>query len=196
VRSPVDICLGTRPSQAAKSRPLENTSPAPIAATIALEMIGPMPGTLISRSQLESRRAALGWFLGRKYDRLKSNICRIAPKLFPIFPHNCINYLFRLNAATLPDLIDYRAAIDQSASEERQQAFRPAGRAADQIRANNQHEDCQSARPHRAALVTRPRHRGDRIEPGTSENGTFETYQPAWKLSAYRGRPEVIALSK
>jgi hypothetical protein len=52
VRSPVEICLGTRPRQAAKSRPLENTSPAPIAATIALEMIGPIPGTLISRSQL------------------------------------------------------------------------------------------------------------------------------------------------
>src|SRR5664279_976265 len=48
VRSPVEICLGTSPSQAAKSRPLVNTSPAPIAATIALEMIGPMPGTLIS----------------------------------------------------------------------------------------------------------------------------------------------------
>src|ERR1019366_8775494 len=57
VRSPVEICLGTSPSQAAKSRPLENTSPAPIAATIALEMIGPMPGTLISRSQPASRRA-------------------------------------------------------------------------------------------------------------------------------------------
>src|SRR4029453_5787740 len=39
VRSPVEICLGTRPRKAAKSRPLENTSPAPIAATIALEMI-------------------------------------------------------------------------------------------------------------------------------------------------------------
>src|SRR5258708_37708606 len=38
VRSPVDICLGTRPSQAAKSRPLENTAPAPIAATIALQI--------------------------------------------------------------------------------------------------------------------------------------------------------------
>ena len=51
VRSPVDICFGTRPSQAAKSRPLENASPVPIAATIALEMIGPMPGTLTSRLQ-------------------------------------------------------------------------------------------------------------------------------------------------
>jgi hypothetical protein len=30
---------------------LVNTSPAPIAATIALEMIGPIPGTLINRSQ-------------------------------------------------------------------------------------------------------------------------------------------------
>jgi hypothetical protein len=34
-----------------KSRPFENASPAPIAATIALEIIGPMPGTDISRSQ-------------------------------------------------------------------------------------------------------------------------------------------------
>src|SRR5271156_4671537 len=57
VRSPVDICLGTSPSQAAKSRPLENPSPVPIAATMALEMIGPIPGTLISRSQPASWRA-------------------------------------------------------------------------------------------------------------------------------------------
>src|SRR5215472_7505583 len=57
VRSPVEICLGTSPSQAAKSRPLPNASPVPMAATIALEMIGPMPGTLINRSQPASRRA-------------------------------------------------------------------------------------------------------------------------------------------
>ena len=31
--------------------------PAPIAATIALEMIGPMPGTRMSRPQLASCRA-------------------------------------------------------------------------------------------------------------------------------------------
>ena len=37
---PVDICFGTRPSQAAKSRPLQKAVPLPIAATIALEMIG------------------------------------------------------------------------------------------------------------------------------------------------------------
>src|SRR6267143_2810729 len=36
VRSLVEICLGTSPSQAPKSRPLENTSPVPIAATMAL----------------------------------------------------------------------------------------------------------------------------------------------------------------
>ena len=41
--------MGTRPSQAAKSRPFENVAPVPIAATMALEMIGPMPGTLNSR---------------------------------------------------------------------------------------------------------------------------------------------------
>src|SRR5215470_807911 len=57
VRSPVENCLGTRPSQAAKSRPLENASPVPIAATTALEMIGPMPGTLTNRSQPASWRA-------------------------------------------------------------------------------------------------------------------------------------------
>src|SRR5262245_6296860 len=51
VRSPVEICFGTRPSHAAKSRPFEKPSPLPIPATIALEMIGPMPGTVISRSQ-------------------------------------------------------------------------------------------------------------------------------------------------
>jgi hypothetical protein len=44
VRSPVEICLGTSPSQAAKSRPLVNASPVPIAATIALEMDWPDPG--------------------------------------------------------------------------------------------------------------------------------------------------------
>jgi hypothetical protein len=42
-------------SQAAKSRPLANASPLPIAATMALEMIGPMPGTLTSRSQPASQ---------------------------------------------------------------------------------------------------------------------------------------------
>src|SRR6266487_6349540 len=40
---PVEICLGTSPSQAAKARPLANASPAPLAATIPLEMIGPLP---------------------------------------------------------------------------------------------------------------------------------------------------------
>src|SRR5262245_33631933 len=49
-RPPVEVCFGTRPSQAAKSRPLQKTSPLPIPATVALEMIGPMPGTLISRT--------------------------------------------------------------------------------------------------------------------------------------------------
>jgi hypothetical protein len=34
-----------------------NASPVPIAATIALEMIGPIPGTLIKRSQPASRHA-------------------------------------------------------------------------------------------------------------------------------------------
>src|ERR1700745_2891877 len=49
--SPVDICLGTRPSQAEKSRPRVKAVPLPIAATTALEMIGPMPGIVIKCRQ-------------------------------------------------------------------------------------------------------------------------------------------------
>ena len=49
--------FGNEPQPVAKSRPLVNTSPAPIAATIALEMMGPIPGTLISRPQPASWRA-------------------------------------------------------------------------------------------------------------------------------------------
>src|ERR1700719_941113 len=70
VRSPVEICLGTSPSQAAKSRPLVNTSPAPIAATIALEMIGPTPGTLINRSQPASWRASASISADRRSNAL------------------------------------------------------------------------------------------------------------------------------
>jgi hypothetical protein len=44
-------------NQAAKSRPLAKLAPSPIAATIALAMIGPIPGTVINRPQLTSVRA-------------------------------------------------------------------------------------------------------------------------------------------
>jgi len=47
-----DDALAANPSQAAKSRPLENTSPVPIAATMALEMTGPMPGTVMASMQM------------------------------------------------------------------------------------------------------------------------------------------------
>ena len=53
-RPPVLYCRGTRPSQAPKSRPRSKASPVPMAATIAVEISGPMPGTLISRRQLAS----------------------------------------------------------------------------------------------------------------------------------------------
>ena len=43
-----------RPIQAEKSRPLANAAPLPIAAIIALEMIGPMPGTVVTLRQLLS----------------------------------------------------------------------------------------------------------------------------------------------
>jgi hypothetical protein len=56
VRSPVDICFGTKPSQAAKSRPLAKAAPLPMAATMALAMSGPMPRY---RHQLTATLAAL-----------------------------------------------------------------------------------------------------------------------------------------
>jgi hypothetical protein len=51
IRLPVDICFGTRPSHAAKSRPFAKAVPLPIAATIALAMIGPTLGTVINCRQ-------------------------------------------------------------------------------------------------------------------------------------------------
>src|SRR6202011_4964471 len=59
VRSPVEICLGTSPSQAPKSRPFENAAPLPIAATVALDMIGPMPGTVIHKALAASANSRL-----------------------------------------------------------------------------------------------------------------------------------------
>jgi len=41
---PVLYCRGTRPSQAPKSRPLSKASPVPIAATTAVEIMGPIAG--------------------------------------------------------------------------------------------------------------------------------------------------------
>jgi hypothetical protein len=57
VRSPVDSCFGS-PSQAPKSRPCVKPAPLPIAATTALEMIGPTPGTVITRWQASSCSAS------------------------------------------------------------------------------------------------------------------------------------------
>src|ERR1051326_9230744 len=55
-RPPVLCCRGTRPSQAAKSRPRPKASPVLIAATMPVAMIGPIPGTLIRRWHLGSIR--------------------------------------------------------------------------------------------------------------------------------------------
>ena len=74
VRSPVDICLGTRPIQAEKSRPLANAAPLPIAATIALEMIGPMPGTVMTLRQLLSLFAKVS--ISLVTGSIRSSSCR------------------------------------------------------------------------------------------------------------------------
>ena len=65
VRSPVDICLGTSPIHAEKSRPLANAAPLPIAATIALEMIGPMPEAI--DAAFRRGMADLGYVEGKNY---------------------------------------------------------------------------------------------------------------------------------
>ena len=56
---PVDFCKGVRPSQAAKSRPLANVSIGGASAAIAVAVMGPTPGMVISRratgSSLERR---------------------------------------------------------------------------------------------------------------------------------------------
>ena len=56
-----------------------------------------------------------------------------------------------------------RAAIFVRQDPQRRQAGRPADRAADQIRAGDQPQDRQSARPHHPAVAARSRRRGDRV---------------------------------
>jgi GAF domain-containing protein len=63
VRSPVEICFGTRPSQAAKSRPFSKASPVPIAATIALA---------IENARLLSELHQRTDELGRSVDELRA----------------------------------------------------------------------------------------------------------------------------
>src|SRR5262249_35159318 len=46
---PVEFCRGTRPSQAANSRPLRKPLGSTTVAAMAVAMIGPMPGTLARR---------------------------------------------------------------------------------------------------------------------------------------------------
>ena len=46
---PVDFCRGTRPSQAAKSRPLRNSCIGGAKASIAIAPIGPIPGMVWRR---------------------------------------------------------------------------------------------------------------------------------------------------
>ena len=57
VLSPVESSSAP-PSQAPKSRPLVKAAPFPIAATTALAVKAPIPGTLMSRRQHSSWRAS------------------------------------------------------------------------------------------------------------------------------------------
>jgi hypothetical protein len=66
--------LGTSPIQGEKSRPLAKAAPLPIAATIALEMIGPMPGTVITLRQLSSLFANVS--ISSVTPSIRSSSCR------------------------------------------------------------------------------------------------------------------------
>src|SRR5437773_11017878 len=49
---PVEFCRGTKPSQAANSRPERNTFGSATVVAIAVAMIGPMPGMLSDSTQM------------------------------------------------------------------------------------------------------------------------------------------------
>ena len=57
---PVDFCSGVSPSQAAKSRPVAKVSGAGASAVIAVAVIGPTPGIVISRRATGSVLANAG----------------------------------------------------------------------------------------------------------------------------------------
>ena len=81
-----------------------------------------------------------------------------------------INGQKKLRRAALPPtdrescsfFVKYGPAARQALT--RREACRPAGRAADQVRAGHQSQDRQGARPDGAPRLARARRRGDRIE--------------------------------
>ncbi len=82
VRSPVDICFGTKPSQAAKSRPSAKAAPLPMAATMALAMsgrpaaLGDGSSSVSNRSPTpRSTRVCHDWPCRRRLDRHEAYDC-------------------------------------------------------------------------------------------------------------------------
>ena len=69
------------PSQAAKSRPLATAPPLPMAATMALAMSGPMPGTVINWRQLSLPCARTSISSVTRW--IRSSRRRQSPLLFP-----------------------------------------------------------------------------------------------------------------
>lgn len=71
---PVEYCLGTKPSHAARSRALRNCSPLPTAASTAVAPNAPMPGIVISRRATSSRSAIAS--ISIVTWRIRSNLVR------------------------------------------------------------------------------------------------------------------------
>src|SRR5271170_90386 len=63
VRSPVDICFGTRPSQAAKSRPLANAVPLPMAFYTAAALVHELLEARDEKRLLRLQRLLAGYKL-------------------------------------------------------------------------------------------------------------------------------------
>lgn len=55
---PLECCLGTNPSQAAKSRAFRNVVMVGAKASIAMAVIGPIPGMDTSRAEVSERFAS------------------------------------------------------------------------------------------------------------------------------------------
>src|SRR5579862_1614725 len=83
---PVEYCRGTRPSQAAKSRPLRKAAPLPMAATMAVATIGPIPG--ICRMRVTTRIGGEDRFqLKAEFFNLGFDCLPLVPKKIDQVPH-------------------------------------------------------------------------------------------------------------
>src|ERR1700692_1257716 len=86
---PVEYCFGTKPIHAAKSRPLRNAAPLPIAATIAVATMGPMPGICRMRQTPRVTSSNLFELVGQFIDLLFDGLPLIPQEADYVAHHRC-----------------------------------------------------------------------------------------------------------